>query len=263
MTRVVAFPMYSGSPGALDRFWSVLRGAMRREGLADIPEDLAWPQDLDAHWRDPNLLLSQTCGYPFMTALKGEVQIVGTPCYAAEGCEGPYYRSFVVVRAGDEVKTLADLRGHRAAINMVGSHSGWNALRAMVAPLARAGRFFASVQDTGSHYGSMRAVGSGVADVAAIDCVTFALARRSRPDLTAPLRILTQSAAAPGLPFITSRRTSPEDLARLRAALTTACADPSAGALLLDGWDKLEASAYDEILAVEERAKALGYPTLA
>ncbi len=263
MTRTVALPMYDPAPDALDRFWSLLRDAMRREGLAEVPRDLAWPADLDTHWRGPDLLLSQTCGYPFASALKSEVQLVGTPRYAAEGCEGARYSSLVVVRAGDEAKILADLRGHRAAINMVGSHSGWNALRAMVAPLARAGRFFASVQETGSHHGSMRAVASGEADVAAIDCVTFALARRNRPELIAPLRILARSAAAPGLPFITSRCTPPEDLARLRAALTSACAGGSAHEVLIRGFDVLEPHAYDEILAVEAEATVLGYPVLA
>jgi ABC-type phosphate/phosphonate transport system substrate-binding protein len=255
--------MYDPAPGALDRFWLVLRDAMRREGLAGVPEDLAWPRDLDAHWRDPALLLTQTCGHPFATALRNAVQLVGTPRYAAEGCEGPSYRSFVVVRAGDPAGSLADLRGRRAAINMIGSHSGWNALRAMAAPLARAGQFFASVLETGSHHGSMRAVATGEADVAAIDCVSFALARRNRPELTAPLRILAQTGLAPGLPFITSRRTSPDDLARLRAALASACADPIARDVLIDGFDVLEPQAYDEILAMEAEAKACGYPVLA
>ena len=254
--------MYDPAPGALDRFWSVLRDAMRREGLAEVPRDLAWPEDLDIHWRDPDLLLSQTCGYPFATVLKSEVQLVGTPRYEAEGCEGPRYSSFVVVRAGDPAQSLADLRGHRAAINMIGSHSGWNVLRAVVAPLARAGRFFTSILETGSHHDSMRAVVSGEADVAAIDCVTFALARRNRSELTAPLRILARSPTAPGLPFITSRYTSADDLARLRAALTSACASDAAETVLIDGVDVLDPAAYDEILRIEADAIALGYPAV-
>src|SRR5204863_144381 len=70
---------------------------------------------------------------------------LATPVYAAEGCEGPRYRSIVVTRADRPWRTLDDLRGARAAINEASSHSGTNALRSVIAPLSRDGAFFGDV----------------------------------------------------------------------------------------------------------------------
>lgn len=65
------------------------------------------PGDLLAHWRQPTLLLSQTCGYPLVTQLP-EVQTVGCFHYAAPGCEGRRYRSLLVVREADSHRMLGD-----------------------------------------------------------------------------------------------------------------------------------------------------------
>jgi hypothetical protein len=57
------------------------------------------------------------------------VQVVGCFHYAAPGCEGFHYRSFLVVREEDRHLTLADFRGRRAVCNSADSQSGYNALR--------------------------------------------------------------------------------------------------------------------------------------
>jgi ABC-type phosphate/phosphonate transport system substrate-binding protein len=74
--------------------------------------------------------------------------------------------------------------------------------------------FFRSVTTTGSHLASWRSVAAGEADVAAIDCVTYALLQSH--DLTSSTRILHISRAVPGLAFVTSLS---DDVPRLRAAL--------------------------------------------
>jgi predicted nucleotidyltransferase len=53
-------------------------------------------------------------------------------------------------------------------------------LRALVAPLGRNGRFFASVPISGTHVDGIAALTNGQADVTAIDCVTYALLERYR-----------------------------------------------------------------------------------
>jgi ABC-type phosphate/phosphonate transport system substrate-binding protein len=67
------------------------------------------------------------------------------------------------------------MRGTICAVNGRESHSGMNALRALVAPASHAGRFFAEVKVTGTHAASIAMVQSSAADIAAIDCVTHAL----------------------------------------------------------------------------------------
>ncbi len=260
--------MYPVPAPAAAAFWAGLRGHMRRQGLAAVPDTLTVPDRLRDHWLEPDLLLSQTCGCPLTTAIKGQVQLVGTPCYAAEGCDGPTYRSLVVVRDDDPARDVADLRGYRAAYNERRSQSGYNALRALVAPLARDGRFFGARVESGAHRHSLHLVRTGVADTAAIDCVTFALLRRYEPERVAGLRVLAQTAGGiPGLPLITALATSPDDVARLRAAFAAACADPalaySRDALLLTGFTVLPLEAYAACRAMEDAAVQARYPELA
>lgn len=268
MTRTVAFPMYPVPPEAAAAFWTGLRRHMMAAGLSDLPDDPVVQDDLRAHWRDPDLLLTQTCGYPFATELAGRVQLVATPCYEAAGCDGPGYTSFVAVRQDDPARAIGDLRGRRAAANERGSQSGWNALRALVAPLAEDGRFFGAVIFTGAHLRSMVAVRRGEADVAAVDCVTFALAARDQPEATHGLRILCRTApGVPGLPLITGAATPPADVERLRDALRAAAADPALSdaraGMLLRGFAVLPPEAYEACLAMERGAVAAGYPELA
>ena len=229
---------------ATDALWGGI--ARRVEGA---PAALTRGRDLDAVWTDPGLLLAQTCGYPLVTALKGRVSLVATPRYVAAGCEGARYRSAIVVRADDGARGLADVRGRRCAVNSLDSNSGMNLLRGAVSDLCDAGtRFFGGMVLTGAHAASLRAVAQGEADVAAIDCVTWALLGRVRPAAVAGLRVLGWSAASPGLPLITAMG---GDVAGLRAALEAVAVDPGLAwareALLLEGFSVLPADAYDVI----------------
>ena len=65
-----------------------------------------------------------------------------------------------------------------------------HALRGLVAPLARNGTFFVDRLICGSHRGSLAALQSGAADIAAIDCVSLAGFRRHDPDLLRGLRVV-------------------------------------------------------------------------
>lgn len=262
--RFVSLSMYAPAPEALTGFWRGLRRHMLAEGLDGIAEDLAQTDDPASLWTAPNLLLAQTCGYPLTHALRGRVRLVGTPCYSAAGCEGPLYSSAILVRAEDPAKVVADLAGRRAAFNTRDSQSGYSALRSAVAPWAERGRFFGGTIETRAHRLSMRAVGEGAADVAAVDCVTFALAA---PRERAGLRVLAHTTPVPGLPLVTALATTDDDVARLRSAFAAACADPELAperqAMLLDGFAVVPLEDYAVMLEMEAEARALGYAELA
>jgi ABC-type phosphate/phosphonate transport system substrate-binding protein len=257
--------MYAVDDAAMEMFWTVLRSALRKAGLPHVPDVLSRPTDLGEHWRDPALLLSQTCGFPFVTDLHRQVRYICTPRFRAPGCEGAHYRSAIVVRGSEPLTAIADLRGRRAAYNSRDSQSGYNAFRLLVAPHADDGRFFSAVVATGSHRGSLAAVRSGEADVAAIDAVTLALLRARYPEEIDGLRVLGYTEPAAGLPLITSRLTDDDDVRRLRQACADACdpAQPTSPALLLDGVAVLGEDAYRPIALMRARAEALGYPELA
>ncbi|WP_207903769.1 PhnD/SsuA/transferrin family substrate-binding protein [Tepidamorphus gemmatus] len=264
---IASLPMYDWPElrPATDALWRALAAALSRRGIS-APSGLDREGDRHAQWRDPALLLSQTCGYPFVTALKGWLRLVAVPIYTAEGCAGPSYRSVVLVRADDPARGLADLRGRIVAYNSVDSQSGYSAMRALAAPLAREGRFFAAAVETGSHLASMEAVADAGADCAAIDCVCWAMAEHYRGDLASRLRVIAWSPPAPALPFVTSARRSELEIAQIRAAVLETLADPATAdvrrSLFLAGAEIPSDAAYDAILAMEAKAVAAGYPAL-
>ncbi|MDR3375244.1 MAG: PhnD/SsuA/transferrin family substrate-binding protein, partial [Ancalomicrobiaceae bacterium] len=194
---IASLPMYEFDRDALEAFWSTLAGALRLRGVKDVPDRLVWPEDLNAHWRQDDLFLSQTCGYPLVQGLNGAVKVLGAFHYTAEGCDGALYRSYVVARRNEQYRTLDYFRGRLAAYNSPESQSGYNAFRALVAPMARHGRFFAGTVETGSHLNSIDSVLSGRADVAAIDCVVLQAVERDDPDLFSRLTVVTATAPAP------------------------------------------------------------------
>ncbi len=248
---------------ATDAWWSGLARALRREGIEDVPDVLTRGASTEAVWQRPDLLLSQTCGYNMTDGWRERLAYVATPHYTAPGCRGPFYSSVVIVRADSPAQSLDDLRGLRCAINGYASHSGCNALRATVAPLARNGRFFGSVTVSGGHAASLALVASGEAHVAAIDCVTYALTVRFRPCLSEALRIVAQTVAAPVGPYVT-RSGAPADLiARLRNGLAQAIRDPDLAvardALLLGGFEVLPVDGYERMAQLESEATRLGF----
>jgi ABC-type phosphate/phosphonate transport system substrate-binding protein len=217
-------------------------------------------------WADPDLLLSQCCGADLTGCYVGRLRVVATPCYRAAGCVDVTYASLVVVGRDSDIRIPEDLRGRVAAINHPQSHSGMNALRALVAPLSSDGRFFSEVRVSGAHVASIAMVASGAVDLAAIDGVTHALLVRHRPAALAGTRVLCRTASAPAPPYIT-RADAGEDLVRrLRAALRAALADPELrtvrAQLLLDRIEVLPPRAYRRITAFARLAARRGYPSL-
>ncbi|HZZ13750.1 MAG TPA: PhnD/SsuA/transferrin family substrate-binding protein [Paraburkholderia sp.] len=262
MTWIAALPMYNVTP-ALAAAW--------RAWLADVVQRvdpacrIVEPgEDLHDFWRRDDLLLSQTCGYPLMHGLRDHAQVIATPRFDAPGCVGADYRSVLVTWQEAPFDSLAACRGARAAYNQDDSNSGMNALRHAVAPFAQHGAFFGSVTRTGSHLGSLRAVADRQADVAAIDCVTFAFVCDELPELAERVRQIGMTAASPGLPLIASRRVPADMIHALREALDTALhAQPAhAKPLRLQGFSVLPLSDYEGIVQLESEARALGYARL-
>jgi len=252
---------------ATDALWQAIAARLTDRGVA-APAALTRGVPLDDVWTDPALLLAQTCGYPLVTTLAGKVALLATPRYDAPGCEGTLYRSAIIVRATDPAASLADLRGRRCAVNTADSNSGMNLLRAAIAPLAGGqAQFFGAILTTGGHAASISAVAGDLADVAAIDCITWAHIQRLRPSETRGLRVLGWTEATPGLPLITSRLTDAPTRRALMAALHDVARDPALASvrsdLRLAGFEALTLGDYESILAHERAAQATFYPVLA
>jgi ABC-type phosphate/phosphonate transport system substrate-binding protein len=241
---IASLPMYDFPEvrEATDGLW---RAIAKRLGT-----DIALSRELDwtAAWSRPNLLFSQTCGYPFTHALAGQLRYVATPHYAADGCVGPNYSSILFAR---EAVPLESFQNTIAAFNNRDSMSGMLALQLVFAPLAQEGRFFSNAIETGGHLASLAAVQSAEADVCAIDCVTVAYARRYRPTALAGLQEVGRSQQVPGLPYVT-REDSAADVQRvLRDVFEDPATQAHRDALLLNGLSVLGSNAYAIIPTLE------------
>jgi ABC-type phosphate/phosphonate transport system substrate-binding protein len=139
-----------------------------------------------------------------------------------------------------------------------------NVFRHAVAPLARNGAFFSAVLRTGSHLGSLRAVVENRADIAAIDCVTFAFVCDELPELAQRVRQIGMTAASPGLPLIASGNVPSATIETLREALSEAhrTQPERAKRLRLKGFSTLPLTDYERIEQLENEARANGYVRL-
>lgn len=284
---VASLPMYDFPElrEAHGEFWAVLAGRLGAAGLKDVPRVLTRGVSLGEVWGNDRLLFAQGCEYPLAKAFGDRVRVVAHPVYSAAGCEGARYRSAIVVRAapddavaegggtvvtsgsdGPTAGVIAELRGRRCVVNELGSNSGMNLLRAAVAPLAHGARFFGSVVVSGSHLRSVEMVASGEADVASIDCVSFAHFQRLYPSLVSRVRVLSWTVSSPSLPYITAGSASNATVEALRAALADVFDDtglaPARERLLLRGVDLEPTPGFGEVLALERQALNAGYPVL-
>jgi ABC-type phosphate/phosphonate transport system substrate-binding protein len=213
---IASLPMYDLPEivPATDRYWALIRDALRDRGI-DAPMTLDRDRPLHATWTDPELILSQTCGMPFRTSLKGRVTLVATPDSGLPGVPPGHYFSRIVAR-DDDPRGLADLVRGTMAYNSADSQSGW---AAAVTHLASVGLTPGDLTETGGHIRSLAAVAQGRADYALCDAVTFALLERHRPAAVAGLRTVAITEPTPGLPYITALH---RDAAPIRAALSDA-----------------------------------------
>ncbi|MEN0041158.1 MAG: PhnD/SsuA/transferrin family substrate-binding protein [Pseudomonadota bacterium] len=191
--------MYARSElaGAHERWWAMIRKALLAR---NIPAPLELSQAMDEWdvWLSPSLILSQTCGMPYRIFLHDRVTLVGTPDYGLDGCRPGFYRSAIVVRAGNTRQTVEDFATARFAFNQTHSQSGF---AAAYRHCAERGLWFAEQIKTGSHLASARMVADGLADIASLDAVSWRLMQRYEV-FAAELRVIDWTVPSPGLPLI-------------------------------------------------------------
>ena len=113
---------------------------------------------------------------------------------------------------------LERLRGSRLAYNSTDSRSGYRALMADLEAAGEGVAIFAALLETGGHRASIRAVAEGRAEVAAIDCKSWALAIQHEP-AARQLGVVGWTSKRHGLPYITARTTPGQVMRALRDAL--------------------------------------------
>ncbi|MEC9342382.1 MAG: PhnD/SsuA/transferrin family substrate-binding protein, partial [Pseudomonadota bacterium] len=161
-------------------------------------------------WRDPALLLGQTCGWPYVSALRDSVLPIARFDFGLGTAKpGDYFSVFIAprgtARACSSPRELAPLLTDPAtviAVNATDSQSGFRVLgECLEQPLELPRR---RQLLTGSHRESIRAVAQGRAMLAAIDSVTWQIARAHEP-AAREVAVVTRSVDVPGLPLIVAR----------------------------------------------------------
>jgi ABC-type phosphate/phosphonate transport system substrate-binding protein len=212
------------APDALAR-WnadlpSIPGGIRDAAGTVLAPDPASLPPDgldLYALWLHPKLLLAQACWGPLGQGLASHMHVIGQPDYSAfEGGEGASYSSAMVIRSEPRLRSVAPpadgkpilalelLRGKRFAYNSADSMSGILAISRDLEAEGESLSIFSEHIETGGHRASIRAVAEGRADVAAIDCESWAMAKRFEP-AAAALTVVGWTGRRKGLPFIAGK----------------------------------------------------------
>ncbi len=246
-------------------FWTALRGLLAGANV-DAPGNLLFERPPVPDRIGPEILFSQTCGYPLETLFRGQAVQLGTPCYDAAGCEGATHCGFFVVHADCRARDLRDLAGRVFLLNSRHSNSGMNLPRRALAEIAGGKAFFGQVIETGSQPGNLDRIARGEGDVTAVDCVTYAFWSKYRPEAASRTAILARTPPSPAIPFVTSAGTSPEIVEILRNALRRLAREETfaavrAGLLLRDIID-VPPQRYHALLDYERQAAQLGYAEL-
>jgi ABC-type phosphate/phosphonate transport system substrate-binding protein len=220
---VVSLPMYPFPE--LRHDWETLWAAAHHR-LPGSRARLTWADDVNTLWTSPDLGLSQACGWPLVTDLSGKVRAIGAFDPVIEDASGGHYRTVVITR---QATPLSELAGGVAAVNAADSLSGWVSLFAAFRSAGAA--WHGSVITTGAHVRSIDAVRSGVADVASIDAVTFALLGDLHPDRISGLTVIGRGPLVPCLPLIVHGTATDDEVSAWRAAFAEACNDSTTTAV--------------------------------
>ncbi len=226
---------------ANDRLWAGIRDGLRAEGIA-APETLTRGEHAywDA-WQSPDLIFSQTCGFPFRAKLHDHVTLIGTPDYGLPGCPPGHYTSVFVARKDDPRSTLNEFSHAPFAYNENLSQSGWAAPQNHA---AAHGLHFPPSLQTGGHRLSALAVADSRADLAAIDVLTWELLLQYEPFAANLREIARTDPPTPVLPYITAKTNDAAVFFRVTAAAIAALSPADRATLHLKGLIAIPASAY-------------------
>ena len=216
---IVSLPFYDPPfyRDLTDGYWAAVAGRLAEDGV-DVPRTLRRVDDLDGDYLSADLMLSQCCGWPFLEGAARDTALVGAQSLDCAGGGVGRDSSAGVQRVG-ETRPLADLR---VAINTRCSVSGNLALGRFLR--ARGVASFAPLL-TGGHLKSLAALTEAEADLAAIDCVYWHIARRE--GLSDGLEVIGWTESLPSPPYVTSLNTPPFVRKTLRLALSEVLRRPA------------------------------------
>lgn len=261
--------MYSVDAVATDAWRVLLRWMVERAGVDVDVIDYPPPRPLPALWDRADLACAFMCGFPLSHRDPAPVVLAApVPSPAAYGGK-PEYWTCVIARGDSGIRSAHDVVGKRMAFTTPDSQSGYQALRALYAPIARqagAPLFASTVGPLVTPRRVVDAVLAGDADAGPVDGYAWDLMMHHEGARLAPLRVVARTVPTPIPPLVGA----PGLDRRVARALTTAllaveaCAElaPVREALLLRGFAPATARTYDVLRDAAEAVSARGYPAL-
>ena len=149
------------------------------------------------------------CGLPYVFLRREDptsVEAIAAPIVGEDRYGGrPVYFSDVIVGAGSEAESFADLRGCSWAYNERDSHSGYLVTLNHLLRIGETGSFFGRTQMTGFHQESVRQVAAGAIDASAIDSQVLGVELRDDPSLAEHIRVICVLGPSTIQPLVATR----------------------------------------------------------
>ena len=193
---------------AIDIVWSQIQNQLAQREI-DAPLSLDRESHPAALWSKPELIIGQTCGWPYANYLKEQVVPFARFHYDLPDCPAGHYNSVYIGHDDDDYDHLVSSQAfefvEKIAMNSDDSQSGFHVFAEIAGmpseeAIAKEKRIV-----TGAHRNSISAVANGDANIAAIDAIAFELAKHYEPEAVSRIVVLGASKPKPGLPLITSK----------------------------------------------------------
>jgi len=267
---VTSARMYNAGPKAAAAWRALFDRVFADAGVGVETIAHAHPEPIESLWREPGLVASFMCGWPFARSTAG-MQPIAAPVPSPPAYESlPRYRSEFLVRDASGWTRVEDAFGHRFGWMAPGSHSGFNAPRAHLSRFASAQRprlFSEAVGPLGNPASALEALKSGAVDMVALDSYWLDLVRRHDPARLDGVRSVGHTAWAPIPLLVAAPGVDPAVTKRLRDVLLAAHGRPEYGAALtdvvLERFAAVDVTAYSGLEKLAADAERSGYATIA
>ncbi len=188
---------------------------------ADYPLNVIYAAnytDLTHIMRQDPKAIGWTCGAPYVQDQQSDKQqLVAVPAFNPQAT----YYSVVLTRSNRKEKTLADFKNAVLAYSDPRSNSGFLAPKyALFKQSIDMKKHFRLLLNAGNHEGSIEALLSGLADVAAVDEYIWLAYLKDYPQANHKLREIERMGPYPFTPIVASRGVSQQQVNKLMHALT-------------------------------------------
>jgi phosphonate transport system substrate-binding protein len=185
---------------------------------------------------------------------------IAAPVLQGERYDGrPVYYSDVIVRAGLDATSFADLRGCSFAYNERASHSGYGIVRQALVSMGQTHGFFGRLVESGAHRESIALVADGEVDASAIDSQVLALELRDDPSLAERIRIVDSLGPSSIQPLVAAGHVEASVREAVRQAFLRMGDDAEARPFLdeglVDRFAPADSSTYDDIRGMVRAAE--------